>query len=199
MNVCILLAAGTSSRCGTSKQMLFMRRTNKTVMETCIDTLLQAVDKIILVTNEDFTHKNRKVIIVPNKINCRLQSIKVGLDYINKNYSRVTNKIIIHDVARPFIRPCDIRGIIAKTDGYAQYCLKLTNGLIYKSTQTLNRDDYMELCTPICVDYKICKIICKEQVPCEFIDSLITLKLPYTLIPHYYQYLRKITTLDDVF
>lgn len=200
MNICILLAAGTSSRFGlkTRKQMFILPDTQKTILETCIDNIIKTVDKIILVTNEDFYTKNRKIIVIPNVINCRLKSIEVGLDYVNKNYSLSTKNIIIHDVARPYITPQHIIDIIKKTDVYSQYCMKLTNGLIYEGTQCVDRDCYMELCTPICIKYKICKIICKDKVPCEFIDILNEMSLPFHLIPTSFRYIRKITTLDDI-
>ena len=195
MNICILLAAGTSSRFGTSKQ-LYTLSTGKTILETCIETLLKAVDKIIVVTNDNFPNKNRKVICVPNLINCRLQSIAAGLNYIDKHYSLGTRKIIIHDVARPFITPDQVYKLILNKTVYSQYVLKLTNGLIYKGTQCVSRDDYMELCTPLCFDYKVCKLLCRDGVPYEFINGLLATDID--LIPSSYKYLRKITVSNDI-
>lgn len=196
MNICILLAAGTSSRFGSSKQ-LFILPSGKTILETCIDTLLQVVDKIIVVTNEVFINKNRKVICVTNSINCRLKSIEVGLHYISTHYSLSTKRLVIHDVARPFITTNHILNLLQSKKVLVQYCLKLTNGLIYKGTQCVNRDDYMELCTPLCIEYKTCRLLCKNEVPYEFISGLS--QEQYQLIPSSYKYLRKITTVDDIY
>jgi len=194
MNICILLAAGTSTRFGSIKQ-LYILPNGKTVLETCIETLLKVVDKIIVVTNESIPNKNRRVIFVPNSINCRLKSIEAGLRYIEKHYSLSTDKIVVHDAARPFITVDHIKKILSSKHVLAQYCMKLTNGLIYKGVQCVDRDDYMELCTPLCIDYKICMHICKNGVPYEFIDVI---KLPFDLIPSTHRYLRKLTTQDDV-
>lgn len=192
MIICILLAAGTSSRFGSSKQFCILPN-NKTCIETCIETLLQVVDKIIVVTNDSFPNKNRRVICVPNLINCRRKSIEVGLHYIDTHYSLSVKKVLIHDVARPFITVGHIQTLLSSTYKYSQYCLKLTNGLIYKGTQCVDRDDYMELCTPICIEYRL---LCKIKVPCEFIDLLKPNE--YELIQSHYNYLRKITTMEDV-
>jgi 2-C-methyl-D-erythritol 4-phosphate cytidylyltransferase len=196
MNICILLAAGTSSRFGSSKQ-LFILSSGKNILETCIETLLQVVDKIIVVTNEVLSNKNRKVICVTNSINCRLKSIEAGLHYIDTHYSLSTRKVIIHDVARPFITIDHISNLLHSKKILVQYYLKLTNGLIYKGIECVNRDDYMELCTPLCIEYKTCRLLCKKGVPYEFISGL--LQEEYQLIPSSYKYLRKITTVNDIY
>jgi 2-C-methyl-D-erythritol 4-phosphate cytidylyltransferase len=196
MNICILLAAGTSSRFGSSKQ-LFILSSGKTILETCLETLVQVVDKVIVVTNEVFLNKNRKVIVVTNSINCRLKSIEAGLHYIDTHYSLSTRRVVIHDVARPFITSEQVSKILHSKKKLVQYCLKLTNGLIYKGTQCVSRDDYMELCTPLCIEYKTCRLLCKNKVPYEFISGLA--QEEYQLIPSSYKYLRKITTIDDIY
>ena len=196
MNICILLAAGTSSRFGSSKQ-LFILSCGKTILETCIETLVQVVDKVIVVTNEVFLNKNRKVIIVTNSINCRLKSIEAGLHYIDTHYSLSTRRVVIHDVARPFITTEQVSKILHYKKVLVQYCLKLTNGLIYKGAQCVSRDDYMELCTPLCINYKVCRLLCKNGIPYEFISGLT--QEQYQLIPSSYKYLRKITTIDDIY
>ena len=198
MNICILLAAGTSSRFGSSKQ-LFILPSGKTVLETCIETLVQVgeLGKVIVVTNKVFPNKNRKVICVTNSINCRLKSIEAGLHYIDTHYSLSTRRVVIHDVARPFITVDHILNLLQSKKVHVQYCLKLTNGLIYKGVQCVNRDDYMELCTPLCIEYKTCRLLCKNGVPYEFISGLT--QEEYQLIPSSYKYLRKITTIDDIY
>ena len=192
MNICILLAAGKSIRFGTSSKQLHVLPSGETVLETCIETLLQVVDKIIIVTNDIVQYKNRRVICIPNNISCRLKSIEAGLHYIRTHYSLVTKKVLIHDVARPFITCKHIQRLLSSRYKYSQYCLKLTNGLIYKGVQCVDRDAYLELCTPICIEYNL---FCRLKVPNEFIDLLKPEE--YELVHSHYKYLRKITTIDD--
>ena len=199
MNICILLAAGKSLRFGSNKQLYTLPTTGKSVLDTCIQTLVKVVDKVIVVTNDMIHTKNRKVICVPNHIDCRLQSISAGLKYIDRYYSLKTLNIIIHDAARPFITVEHVQNLLKCRTKYSQYCLRLTNGLIYKGTKCVNRDEYMELCTPLCINYMICKKLCTNGVPYEFIDGLVSLKIDYKLIPSSYKHLRKITTIDDIY
>jgi 2-C-methyl-D-erythritol 4-phosphate cytidylyltransferase len=62
--------------------------------------------------------------------------------------------VIIHDSARPFIQNYHINELLEsmKENVYSQYYMKLVNGLLnIKTNQFVDRDDYVEICTPLCI------------------------------------------------
>jgi 2-C-methyl-D-erythritol 4-phosphate cytidylyltransferase len=240
--ICILLSAGTSSRFQDTnihnitsqyqyKQIHLIE--NKPLILYSIETIIDIVDKLIIITNiecydkikniinENYNYqkdKKKKIILLINNINCRLESINTGLHYINKYYSK-NNKnlnnidnIIIHDVARPYITQDYIQKLISSendndntTHLYSQYYLKLTNGLMNLDNNTIvDRNKYIELCTPLCINYNLFNFIFTNyiqkdnSITCEFIPILQLLNININLIEGHYKYLRKITTRDDI-
>jgi 2-C-methyl-D-erythritol 4-phosphate cytidylyltransferase len=93
---------------------------------------------------------------------------------------------------------------------YSQYYLKLNNGLMnLENHQILNRNDYVEICTPLCINYSVIKNLMENyinktdvngrRIHYEFIPLLKELGLEYTLLEGHCSYLRKITTYEDLF
>jgi 2-C-methyl-D-erythritol 4-phosphate cytidylyltransferase len=85
---------------------------------------------------------------------------------------------------------------------YIQYCLPLTNGLIKKSENCkfVDRNNYIEACTPIYINYNILKSI-YDNTKLEDIYEIFThipISEKYKFINGSYKYLRKITTIDDI-
>jgi 2-C-methyl-D-erythritol 4-phosphate cytidylyltransferase len=240
--ICILLSAGTSSRFqdttihNTTSQYQYKQIhliENKPIILYSIEKIIDIVDKLIIITNiecydkikniinENYNYqkdKKKKIILLINNINCRLESINTGLHYINKYYSK-NNKnlnnidnIIIHDVARPYITQDYIQKLISSendndntTHLYSQYYLKLTNGLMNLDNNTIvDRNKYIELCTPLCINYNLFNFIFTnyiqkdKSITCEFIPILQLLNININLIEGHYKYLRKITTRDDI-
>ena len=237
--ICILLSAGTSSRfqdpitttSNTSTQQHYKQLhiiENKPVILYSIEKIIDNVDKLIIITNTQcyndiktiITDKYSNIILLKNDINCRLESINTGLQYINKTYRQNKNlnnidnvdNVIIHDVARPYITQDYIQKLISSENGndntthlYSQYYLKLTNGLMNLDNNTIvDRNKYIELCTPLCINYKLFNFIFTnyiqkdKSITCEFIPILNILNIKINLIEGHYKVLRKITTKDDI-
>ena len=227
MNVAILLAAGTSSRFMKNsiiqKQLFCIDRIPLIMYSSNIIINNPLIHKVLIVTNsncKDSIEKtlndnniliskekiNNKVIIVINDINCRIESINTGLKYINNSFENVKN-VIIHDVARPYIQNFHINELIKSMDTflYSQYYMKLVNGLYdIKTNQFVDRDSYIEICTPLCIDYKTLKCITQNSNSntyvkmYEYIPELKKLNIPFNLIESYHKYLKKITTIEDI-
>ena len=242
--ICILLSAGTSSRFqdttlstnNTTLQEQYIYHykqlhliENKPVIVYSIEKIIDYVDELIIITNSEcyddiktiINNKYSKIILLKNDINCRLESINTGLQYINKYYRQnkklnnidnVDNvdNIIIHDVARPYITQDYIKKLTSNdthtsTHLYSQYYLKLTNGLMNLDNNTIvDRNKYIELCTPLCINYKLFNFIFtnyiqkNKSITYEFIPILQLLNIKINLIEGHYKVLRKITTRDDI-
>jgi len=195
MIIGIILAAGTSSRFNSETPKQLYSVNNKPIIEYSIDNMIDLVDKLIIVINENIIITNyniSKIVILENNINQRKASLNTAIIYIKDNFIN-TEKVIIHDAARPFVTKLYFENIINNNKKYIQYALKLTNGLYNIETNIpANRDSYIELCTPICISYNILKI----QETDEIIDS-IDIK-PEFLFGHY-NIIKKITFTEDLY
>ena len=83
--------------------------------------------------------------------------------------------------------------------------MNLYNGLAVKNNKkyiSVNRDFYIELCTPICCNYYLFKFVFLSYIITkyyyEFIDILNKLNINYMMLNGTYKYLKKITVIDDV-
>ncbi len=229
MNIGIILAAGLSTRFNskTSKQLYKIH--NKHIIQYSIDAfLLKNITKIIIVTNTKCYYKilklvikyypryQRHILIIINDYNCRLESMQKALNYINTLHTKIQN-IIIHDSARPFITKKHIKYLINTHKNhkmlYTQYYIKLTNGLARftqeQELEFVDRDKYIEICTPLCIDYQLFNKIMNDQeykdqngkrLFQEFIPvmNILNLQSKYHLLEGHYYFLRKITTTNDL-
>lgn len=210
----IILAGGFSTRFknDTMKQLFYID--GKKIIEYSVDAMNQ-LNNIIIVTNDKCFNEinklycaNNKITILINNINCRLESIKVALDHIGNKFS--AKNIVIHDVARPYIQKNHITKILNECNDefvYSQYCLKLTNGLLKMNDfgiEFFNRDEYIETCTPICINYELASFIYKNyidgnnKITCEFLHIIDIMKLKYKLLFDNNIFLKKITFIDDI-
>jgi len=223
----ILLAAGTSTRFGTQQPKQLFTYKNKELIVYSIESMLEQLNKIIIVTNSNCLKKMTEIVekiksnkllqikqvqiyITTNDINCRLESIGRGIQYIKDNRDLLNIKdfnrinLLIHDSARPYIPYDYYNNMIIHTKFYSQYCLKLTNGLMDLKYNTLDRDDYIELCSPICINFKLSEILYfnfmkkSNRQAHEFIDIIKIYDLPIQMYYGKYKYLRKITYQDDL-
>ena len=210
MNTGIILAAGNSTRFDQKTPKQLYKINGKTILSYSVNALSD-LDQIIIVTNSKCAktienHRELPTIkIAINNKNCRLASIKAALNKTDK----CAKNVIIHDAARPYINKTHIKTLIksSKTYAYSQYCLKLTNGLIRKNEtniECLDRDQYLELCTPLICDYHLMNFIFATYIDKpnrehhELLSVIDSFKIPYNLIEGTHKYLRKITTLDDI-
>ncbi len=209
MNIGILLAAGKSSRFDSPIPKQLYHINGKNMISHSVDAMSGFLDETVIITNT-VCHKKiielfPKTTVLINDVDCRLASIKTALDHMTNK--KVTN-IIIHDSARPFITKKHIEELLlsSQTYKYSQYCLKLTNGLVRKNEkhyEVVNREEYIELCTPLICNYKLFDIlfrnfIYEDRVTCEIIPLLDLLEIEYNLIEGNHKHLRKITTIDDL-
>lgn len=110
MNSMILLCAGSGKRMGYSKNKLFLEYRNKTLIQYTLENLFHSkdLDELVIVAKDS----ERKIIEnilfkIPNDIKIkfatggktRFQSVKNGLKLIDKK----SNKLLIHDCARPLV------------------------------------------------------------------------------------------------
>lgn len=228
MNIAIILAAGLSTRFNSKISKQLFKIDNKHIIQYSINAfLLKKISKIIIVTNTKcYYHIYRIIIkyyqkqpikIIINDYNCRLESIQKALNYLNNYHHQSIKNIIIHDSARPFITRKHIKLLLTTQQTnkmlYTQYFMKLTNGLArYTPEQHIefvDRDKYIEICTPLCIDYQLCNKILNDteykdkngnRLYQEFIPimNILNLQSKYILIEGHYSFLRKITTLNDV-
>jgi 2-C-methyl-D-erythritol 4-phosphate cytidylyltransferase/2-C-methyl-D-erythritol 2,4-cyclodiphosphate synthase len=206
MDVAIILAAGNSTRFDseTPKQLYLLNE--KPIINHSIDILSQCLDDVIVVTNtycSDKIQTNHTILI--NDVDDRIESIKVALDYIgHKNY----NNIIIHDAARPFITLDMINELLESSNNYqhTQYYLELVNGLVRKNEfgwEVAPREDFIELCSPQITNFELFKYIftnyIETKIDCEILPIMSKLEYDYNLIKGSSRYLKKVTTIDDVY
>ena len=138
----------------------------------------------------------------------RLDSIKTGLDYLKG--TDTTSNILIHDAARPYIVPEMIESLLDNCQKYqyVQYYLNLIDGLVIKTTtgyDVVERSKYLQLCTPQIVDYHLFNFLFrkyiypKNRLSCEALPLLNKFNVQFNLIEGNHRYLRKITTLEDIY
>ncbi len=216
MNIGILLSAGTSSRFGsqTSKQLFVIDK--KPMICYSLDSMLEILDHVIIVVNNlcyleiaeiiknRYLDQQSQITLVINNLNHRMESIKSGFQLITSNQQfSMCQSVMIHDVARPYITAMYIQRLLQSNQShiYSQYCLKLTNGLALKYAniyEPVDRDQYVELCTPICIQYPELVKIMKNQPIDEFLPIVNQLGYSVNLIDGDYKHLHKITTIDDI-
>jgi 2-C-methyl-D-erythritol 4-phosphate cytidylyltransferase len=213
MNTGIILAAGNSSRFKNKISKILYKVNNKPIIKYSTDLLSQYLDQIIVVVNsKDYKIVkkllSKKIAIVVNDVDNRLDSIKTGLDYL-KN-TDTTSNILIHDAARPYIVPEMIESLLDNCQKYqyVQYYLNLIDGLVIKTTtgyDVVERSKYLQLCTPQIVDYHLFNFLFrkyiypKNRLSCEALPLLNKFNVQFNLIEGNHRYLRKITTLEDIY
>lgn len=208
----LVLAAGQSTRfnqqCDKSIPKQLLEISGKPLISHSVEAM-RGLDKILIVTNSECydnimsRYQGDSQVMVKNIGGfTRIESIYAGLMEIKRlGYQRV-NRVIIHDAARPFIKKSHIDKLVACPLPYCQYGLKLTNGLAKLSNmiEPVDRDEYIELCTPVCINLELALFIydrCKE-ITQEFIGILDIMDIQYEIIYGYTHELRKITYREDL-
>ena len=141
-NVAIILAGGSGERFGKKKQ--FIEFAGKTLWRHVYDKTLKVMPK-------------ENVVVVGVDIEggkTRSFSIINGLKYFYKKNSEY-NKVIILEAARPLVTEQQIKILIKETDKSATYIMPLVNTVIKRNGTFCNREDYYDLLTPQCFDYKM--------------------------------------------
>ena len=210
MNIGILLAAGKSSRFNSKIPKQLYKINEKPIISYSFEAMKDCLDDILIVTNSSCYKKIKSIYpktkIVINNKDCRLESLKIAINNIKGD----VENIVIHDVARPYINSNNIKELLekSKTHMYSQYYLKLTNGLVEKNTNgydVVDRNKYIELCTPKIIDYHLFKFLFdkyiypKNRITCEVLPLMNKFNIKHCLIEGSNRYLRKITTVDDIY
>ena len=118
-NSVIILAAGNSTRLGTKIPKPYLKINNREMIDYSIQTFksIEEINEIILVVSKEYVDKIKKkypkCIVVVGGRN-RKDSSYNGLLACSKN----TNKVLIHDAARPFIDSKLISDCINTLDDY---------------------------------------------------------------------------------
>lgn len=202
MNIAVILAAGKSTRFDSKIPKQLYPIDGKPMIQHSIDLLSKHLDKVIIVTNSECKDKITGNVII-NDVDSRLESIKVALESIE-----TCDNILIHDAARPYITESMILELLESNieNIHSQFYLPLYNGLA-KSTpfgyQVPDRKDFIELCSPQITNFDMFKQIFRNYIEkgdeCEVLPIVSRFEMKYNLIQSHYKYLRKITTLEDIF
>lgn len=210
-NVGILLAGGFSTRFDNEKPKQLYELNGKPLFMYSVEALVNILDSLAIVTNskcyneiKKLVKKYKNVVVLKNDINCRLESISTGLTYFRKNNCDRIQNVVIHDSARCFVTKDHFEKLINEHI-YSQYYLKLINGLTQNTIHwDINRDDYIELTTPLSIKFKLADFIFtnyitkENRITCEFITILKLLKIPHNMIQGHNSFLKKITTIEDI-
>ena len=202
MNIGIILAAGKSTRFDSEIPKQLYPINGKPMIQHSIDLLSKHLDKVIIVTSSECSDKITGNVIT-NDVDSRLESIKVALNSIE-----TCDNILIHDAARPYVTDKMILELLESNikNIHSQFYLPLINGLA-KSTpfgyQIPDRKDFIELCSPQITNFDMFKQIFRNYIEkgdeCEILPIVSRFEIKYNLIQSHYKYLRKITTLEDIF
>jgi 2-C-methyl-D-erythritol 4-phosphate cytidylyltransferase len=172
------------------------------MVQHSIDLLTKHLDKVIIVTNSELSNQISGNIVINDK-DSRIESIKVALESID-----TCNKILIHDAARPYVTDWMIEDLLKSSNRniHSQFYLPLFNGLAKKNFigyEIPNREDFIELCSPQITKYDFFKHIFRNYIEkgdeCEVLPVVSRFEMKYNLIEGHYKYLRKVTTLEDIY
>jgi len=213
LRVGIILAGGHSSRFGLDviKQLYIVGELPVILYSV---EAMKFLDKIIIISNSRCCEQIKKlvegyinIVVLTNDIDCRLESLWCGLKYIEQNIKDV-GRVVVHDAARYLIKSNHIECLLTYENiSYVQYILKLTNGLFCINNPTYdepNRDDYVELVTPICINFNLAYYIFSHymmpdnRISYEFLNIIRLMGLTYKLVEGHYNFLKKITTFADI-
>jgi 2-C-methyl-D-erythritol 4-phosphate cytidylyltransferase len=229
-NVCLLLSAGKSTRFKNQLQYLTSKQTytymDKPIILYSLEALIEieTMTHIVVITNTEcfdeidniinemvnnLSQKNMgkkcEIVLIVNDIDCRLKTIETGLEYIKNNIKdEIINNVVIHDCARPFVPVEYFKTILSNNEFYSQYSLNLTNGLADSDLNIYDRNNFFELCSPICIKYDLCKFVFENFIYSSnlFVYEPISILKVYgvkiNIIYGKYKFLKKITYFDDL-
>lgn len=142
----------------------------------------------------------------------RIESIGCGITFARNYLAPDTDtRLLFHDAARPFLTEATVQALLAKAETvpYVQCAMHLTNGLFCNNGGTsVDRDQYVELCTPMCVQYELCEFFYTQFMAgvgagagadaSEFIDFFSWYQVPTSFLYKRHEELRKITVSEDL-
>lgn len=214
MNSVIIPAAGNSTRMGKDINKQFLKLFQKEVIAYTIDIFYKnpLIDEIILVINEsdqeDFNNLMSKYDYRDIKIvgggSSRSASVYKGLLKVSKK----TEKVLIHDGARPFLKNKYIEDIINQLDSHSSVVMAVKSKDTIKRVdgeyikETLNRSELINVQTPQGFKYdviiKAYEWVIEHKVQATDDSSLVE-KIGYKTAVVFGDYDNiKITTVEDI-
>ena len=148
----ILLAAGRGKRYNGNKQDVIFH--GKPIWKFTYDTIAKVIDQ-------------NNIIVVGKDIlggSTRTESVKIGLNNINKN----TDRVIIIEAARPLVTKHQIELLANNTYPSTTFVRPLVNTVIYKSGNYIDRNELYDLLTPQAFHYKL---LCEAYTNGRFDDT----------------------------
>ena len=172
----VILAAGSGTRMKTKQKKQFIKINGKPMLNYSIEKFIKIkkIDVLILVINSNDKNniaiknimKKYNTEISNNKLHIitggkeRYDSVYNSLNYINEFYGiSKSDKILIHDSARPNVNISDIKDLIKYLDKYSAITLgyKLADSIkkiennklkIKEVIESVDRDNYYLISTP---------------------------------------------------
>lgn len=187
-NIAIILAGGNGSRFGCKKQ--FIEFANKPMWRHVYDKTLKILspDNIVVVGLD-----------IPGG-NTRSNSVINGLNYFiskKKNYK----KVIILEAARPLVTQKQIEYLLNNTNKSSTYVLPLVNTVIKRDGTYQNREDFYDLLTPQCFDFKLLYNAYNTKEEWDMTDETRVMFDYYGISPEFFmggQNLIKLTYKKDI-
>lgn len=175
----IIVAGGRGKRMNSPVSKQFLKLGDKTVLEHTIEKflLVDEVDEIVLVMREEehmrselnrrnFSKTVKKAIAGEE----RYLSVRNGLERVNPG----SDIVLVHDGARPFVRPSEIKAVIENTrkTGACILASKVKDTIKEvedgKIRSTLKREDLYAAATPQGFDADLLRAVYLD----EFLESL---------------------------
>lgn len=159
MNFAIILSGGIGLRFNSKTPKQYLKLNGKEVIEYAINAFKKSelVDDIIVVAEERYIpHIESEYGVKAIKGgSTRNESLKNGLDYINKQGS--CKKVIITEAARPMLSVDVVDLYLKKLDEYDAVTTgqKITDSLGSFKEHTVNRDDYYLIQAPEAFDFNM--------------------------------------------
>ena len=173
-NIAIILAGGNGTRFEGKKQ--FIKFMGKTLWEHVYDKTLKVLPKEnIIVVGVDI--KGGKT---------RSYSVINGLNYFNKKKLDY-KKVIILESARPLVRVEQIEFLLKNTQKSSTYIMPLVNTVIKRDGTYCNRNDYYDLLTPQCFDFKLLHNAYNQQLDWDMTDETRLMYETYDIKPEFFE------------
>jgi len=213
MNTLLILSGGVGKRFGSDIPKQYHSLCGKPVIEYVIDYALKAknVDRIVIVMDSCYmdyiTERNNPKLSFAQNGKERADSIKNGLDYIEKNFGKC-DKIVITQAVSPFVTDEIIDKYFSLLDDYdvVTTATKCPGELFNKEHfERINRNNYyfcqspeafhfIDLKNNLKIDSEYSEIIYHysfDPKVCYYLDMLDNVKLTYLSDLKYAEFLLK--------
>ena len=187
-NIAIILAGGSGERFGSKKQ--FINFLGKPLWRHVYDKTCEVLPKEnIVVVGVDIEGGATRSLSVIN-----------GLNYFETKNSDF-NKVIILEAARPLVTVEQIKTLLNSKSESSTFVMPLVNTVIKRDGTYQNRDDFYDLLTPQCFDFKLLKNAHDKNTYWDLTDETRLIYEKYNIKPTFIiggQNLVKLTYVKDL-